>query len=96
LGEKWPVNLACDSDFHVNRRVILRATNLRHGTDGFTSPPKEGMLLFFRPKHPTVSAWFEPAILSYGGQHANHLTTEAAQYNVGSQKMVAKMQDRFS
>jgi hypothetical protein len=21
-GEKWPVNLACDSDFHVNRRVL--------------------------------------------------------------------------
>jgi hypothetical protein len=23
LGEKWPVNLACDSDFHVNRRVLF-------------------------------------------------------------------------
>jgi hypothetical protein len=43
-GEKWPVNLACDSDFHVNRRVLLHAANLRHGTDGFTSPPNEGML----------------------------------------------------
>jgi hypothetical protein len=21
-GEKWPVNLACDSDFHVNHRVL--------------------------------------------------------------------------
>jgi hypothetical protein len=26
------------------RRVLLHALNLRHGTDGFTSPPKEGML----------------------------------------------------
>jgi hypothetical protein len=39
LGEKWPVNLAWDSDFHVNRRVLLHDANLRHGTDGFTSPP---------------------------------------------------------
>jgi hypothetical protein len=35
------------SDFHVNRRVLLHAANLRHGTDGFTSPPKEGMLWIF-------------------------------------------------
>jgi hypothetical protein len=46
LGEKWPVNLACDSDFHVNRRVLLHAAKL-HVTDGFTSPPKEGMLWIF-------------------------------------------------
>jgi hypothetical protein len=26
---------------------ILHAANLRHGTDGFTSPPKEGVLMFF-------------------------------------------------
>jgi hypothetical protein len=31
-------------------RDILHVTNLRHGTDGFTSPPKEGVLrIFFRP-----------------------------------------------
>jgi hypothetical protein len=28
LGEKWPVNLAWDFDFHVNRWVLLRAANL--------------------------------------------------------------------
>jgi hypothetical protein len=50
LGEKWPVNLACDSDFHVNRKVLLHAANLRHGTDGFTSPPKEDMLWIFSPE----------------------------------------------
>jgi hypothetical protein len=49
MGEKWPVNFACDSDFHVNRRVLSHAANLRHGTDGFTSPPKEGMLSIFSP-----------------------------------------------
>jgi hypothetical protein len=49
LGEKWPVNLACDSDFNVNRRVLLHAANLPHGIDGFTSLPKEGMLWIFSP-----------------------------------------------
>jgi hypothetical protein len=49
-GEKWPAGLACDSDFHVNHRVLLHAANLRHGTDGFTSPPKEGMLWIFSPE----------------------------------------------
>jgi hypothetical protein len=47
MGEKWPVNFACSSDFHVNHRGLLHAANLRHGTDGFTSPPKEGMLWIF-------------------------------------------------
>jgi len=30
--------------------VLFHAVNLRHGTDGFTSPPKEERLEFFRPK----------------------------------------------
>ena len=34
-------------------RDLLHAANLRHGTDGFTSPPKEGVLrIFFAPKNP--------------------------------------------
>ena len=52
-------------------RDLLHAANLRHGTDGFTSPPKEGVLrIFFRPKNPTTSAGFEPANLGTKGQHA--------------------------
>ena len=52
-------------------RDLLHAANLRHGTDGFTSPPKEGVLrIFFRPKNPTASAGFEPANLGTKGQHA--------------------------
>jgi hypothetical protein len=50
MGEKWPVNLACDSDCHVKRRVLLHEENLRHGTDGFTSPPNEGMLWILSPE----------------------------------------------
>jgi hypothetical protein len=52
-GEKWPVNLACDSYSHVNHGVLLHAANLRHGTDGFTSPLKEGMLWIFSPEKNT-------------------------------------------
>ena len=38
-------------DFHVTFMDLLHAVNLRHGTDGFTSPPKEDVLrIFFRPE----------------------------------------------
>ena len=30
--------------------VLLHAVNLRHGTDGFTSPPKEGALIILSPE----------------------------------------------
>ena len=33
----------------LNSKDLLHAANLRHGTDGFTSPPKEGMLKIFSP-----------------------------------------------
>jgi len=32
-----------------NSRDLIHAANLRHGTDGFTSPPKEGVLRIFSP-----------------------------------------------
>ena len=52
-------------------RDLLHAANLRHGIDGFTSPPKEGVLrIFFALKNPTASAGFEPANLGKKGQHA--------------------------
>ena len=52
-------------------RDLLHATDLRHGTDGFTSPPKEGVLrIFLVLKNPTASAGFEPANLGTKGQHA--------------------------
>ena len=43
-------NLAYNCDFHGNIRVLLHAVKLRHGTDGFTSLPKEGMLRIFSPE----------------------------------------------
>ena len=52
-------------------RDLLHAANLRHGTNGFTSHPKEGVLrIFFALKNPTASAGFEPANLGTKGQHA--------------------------
>ena len=36
-------------DFHVTFMDLLHAVNLRHGTNGFTSLPKEGVLRIFSP-----------------------------------------------
>ena len=36
-------------DFHGTFRDLLQAANLRHGTHGFTSLPKEGVLRIFSP-----------------------------------------------
>ena len=48
VGDRVP-EFCLNDEFHVIRD-LLHAANLRHGTDGFTSPPKEGLLrIFFRP-----------------------------------------------
>jgi hypothetical protein len=39
-------NFACDPVIHIDRKVLLHAAKLGHGTDSFTSPPKEGMLRY--------------------------------------------------
>ena len=43
-------NFAESGDFHVTFGVLLHAVILRHGTDRFTSPPKEGSLRIFSPE----------------------------------------------
>jgi hypothetical protein len=57
-------------------RVLLRAVNLRQGTDGFTSPPKEVRAtdFFIAHKNPLSSAGPEPATESPGGPVACRLT----------------------
>jgi hypothetical protein len=65
LGEKLLVNLACNSDFHVNHKVLLHATNLRRGTDGFTSTLKEGMLWIFSPEKSDSFSQFQTRDLGY-------------------------------
>jgi len=72
--ELWARNVrkfCLNADLHVTFRDLLHAIKLRHGTDDFTSPPKEGVLrISFRPKNPTASAGYEPANLGTKGQHA--------------------------
>jgi hypothetical protein len=71
VGENGPVIFRNDA-FFTSFRDLLHVANLRHGANGFTSLPKEGMLRIFRPKNPTASAGSEPAILGTRDQHANH------------------------
>ena len=45
----WPTIFPRMHDFHGTFRDLLHAANLRHGTDGFTFTPKEGVLRIFSP-----------------------------------------------
>ena len=68
---------------------LLHAANLRHGTYGFTSPPKEGVLRnFFALKNPTASAGFEPTNLGTKGQHATLRPPKPLVNNIYSLKTV--------
>jgi len=54
-----------------NSRDLLHAANLRHGTDGFTSPPKEGVLRIFSSlKIRRLRPGLNPAILGTKDQYA--------------------------
>ena len=64
VDEKWPMNFAWNA--RLPRSIQKSFTCCRHGTDGFTSPPKD----FFALKNPTASAEFEPANLGTKCQHA--------------------------
>jgi hypothetical protein len=66
MGEEMADSiLRTTCDFHGKCTDLLHTAKLRHGTDGFTSPPKKGTLRIF-------SAGFEPANSGTRGQHANH------------------------
>ena len=48
--ELWARNIqefCLNADLHVTFRDLLHAVKLRHRTDSFTSPPKEGVLRIF-------------------------------------------------
>jgi len=50
--ELWARNVwsfSLNADLHVTFRDPLHTVKLRHGADGFTSPPKEGVLRIFSP-----------------------------------------------
>jgi hypothetical protein len=65
-------NLAYKCDFHCNCRVLLHAAKLRHGTNGFTSPPKEGMLRIFSPEKSDDFGWVRTRECGYQRPSANH------------------------
>jgi len=48
-GREMSGNFALNAEFHVTFRDLLHTVTLRHGTDGFISPPKEGVLRIFPP-----------------------------------------------
>jgi hypothetical protein len=51
MDEKWRSELAYNCGFHGNcKDFFLHAAKLLHGTDGFTSAPKEGALRIFSPE----------------------------------------------
>jgi len=50
--ELWARNVrefCLNADLNVTSGDLSHAVKLRHGTDGFTSPPKEGVLRIFSP-----------------------------------------------
>ena len=50
--ELWARNVrefCLNADLYVTFRDLLHAVKLRNGTDGFTSPPKEGVQRIFSP-----------------------------------------------
>ena len=48
-GQEMSGEFGLNADFHVTFRDLLHAVKLRHGTDGFTSHPKENVLRNFSP-----------------------------------------------
>ena len=46
-GREMSCKFCLNAYFHVTFSNLLHAVKLRHGTDGFTSPPKEAVLKIF-------------------------------------------------
>jgi hypothetical protein len=75
--ELWARNVrefCLNVDFHVTFRDLLHAVKLRHGTDAFTSPPKDGVLMIFSPKKPDGFGRVQTRELGYR-KPANYLQT---------------------
>jgi hypothetical protein len=58
VGENVGRQFCLNADLHITFRDLLHAENLRHGTGGFTSSLKEGMLRIFSAlKNPDGFGW---------------------------------------
>jgi hypothetical protein len=75
-GETWGeivVNLPTKYIFHTPQGSLARCKIIQHGSDGFTSPPKEVVLrIFIACNSLSSSAGFETANLRSNGKHDNH------------------------
>jgi hypothetical protein len=49
MGEKHGRSILLTKHLFHACKVLLHAVNQQHGTDGFTSPPKEGVLQILSP-----------------------------------------------
>jgi hypothetical protein len=56
MGEKWPRNLPKVATF-TTLLGSFTCRKPRHGTDGFTSPPKEGVLRIFSSEKSDGFGW---------------------------------------
>jgi hypothetical protein len=58
MGEKWPnkFSLTIPTSTKIVRD-FLHAAKLRHGANGFTSLPKEGILRIFSPEKSDGFGW---------------------------------------
>jgi hypothetical protein len=50
MGEKWPREILLKVAISTSLLGSFTCRKSRHGTDGFTSPPKEGVLRIFSPE----------------------------------------------
>jgi hypothetical protein len=51
MGEKWPIQFCLQhTTSTVSVGIVYMPQSYDMGTDGFTSPPKEGMLRIFAPE----------------------------------------------
>jgi hypothetical protein len=75
---KEMINFASQSNFvHNSNGFLTCLKNLRHGADGFTSPPKEDVLrIFIAIKNGSFSAGIDTANVGSNGKTASHDTTE--------------------
>jgi hypothetical protein len=73
LGKKCPLILRATYLYHTPQGFLTCRKILRHRSDGFTSPPKEGVLrIFIALENPLSTAGFETSNLGSDGKHDNH------------------------
>jgi hypothetical protein len=70
VGEKFVQNFCLNYDFHVNLGPFYMPKIYDMGPTALLPLGRKACWGFFRPKNPTVSAGFKPAILGTKGQQA--------------------------